>query len=121
MRNAHGDDGLANVLGNQPGACQIRLGQHDGKLFATMTGCNIARTTDIGLKRAGDRAEDLVALPMAVAIVEVLEVIGVDIQQRQSRAGTNIDDLLRVRTRFAQSLVVSVTIPRLREPGAFRF
>jgi CO/xanthine dehydrogenase FAD-binding subunit len=36
-------------------------------------------------------------------------------------AGTTIDDLLRDRSRFAQSLVGSVAIPRPREPGAFRF
>jgi CO/xanthine dehydrogenase FAD-binding subunit len=36
-------------------------------------------------------------------------------------AGTTIDDLLRDRARFAQSLVASVAIPRPREPSAFRF
>jgi CO/xanthine dehydrogenase FAD-binding subunit len=39
----------------------------------------------------------------------------------QGGAGTSIDDLLRDRDRFGQSLVASVSIPRPREPGAFRF
>jgi CO/xanthine dehydrogenase FAD-binding subunit len=39
----------------------------------------------------------------------------------QGGAGTSIDDLLRDRSRFAQSLAVSVSIPRPREAGAFRF
>ena len=39
----------------------------------------------------------------------------------QGGAGTSIDELLRDRARFARSLVVSVSIPRPREPGAFRF
>jgi CO/xanthine dehydrogenase FAD-binding subunit len=39
----------------------------------------------------------------------------------QSGTGTSIDDLLRDRPRFAQSLVVSVSIPRPREAGTFRF
>lgn len=39
----------------------------------------------------------------------------------QGGAGTTIDDLLRDRARFAQSLIVSVSVPRPREPDAFRF
>ncbi len=39
----------------------------------------------------------------------------------QGGTGTSIDDLLRDRSRFAQSLVMSVMVPRPREPHAFRF
>jgi CO/xanthine dehydrogenase FAD-binding subunit len=39
----------------------------------------------------------------------------------QGGSGTTIDDLLRDRARFGQSLVASVSVPRPREAGAFRF
>jgi CO/xanthine dehydrogenase FAD-binding subunit len=39
----------------------------------------------------------------------------------QGGAGTSIDDFLRDRGRFAQSLVVSVSMPRPREASTFRF
>ena len=39
----------------------------------------------------------------------------------QGGTGTGIDELLRDRARFAQSLVVSVSIARPRDQGAFRF
>jgi CO/xanthine dehydrogenase FAD-binding subunit len=57
----------------------------------------------------GDFATALLALGAR------LEVAG------QGGAATSIDDLLRNRTRFAQSLVASVSIPRPRDQGAFRF
>ncbi len=39
----------------------------------------------------------------------------------QSGVAAGIDDFLRDRARFAQSLVVSVSLPKPREPGSFRF
>jgi CO/xanthine dehydrogenase FAD-binding subunit len=50
-----------------------------------------------------------------------LLALGARIEVAGQSGGTSIDDLLGDRTRFAQSLVVSVSIPRTRETGAFRF
>ena len=76
-----GDRG-ANPLARPQGVGQRRAGQDDGELFATVAGGQV-HLADRLAERRGHVSQDLVAGLMAVRIVEFLEMIDVDHDQRE--------------------------------------
>src|SRR5579872_5438590 len=77
--------GLAHTLGSDLGARKLGVGEGDQKLLAAVTAQHVGRPkeAEAGLRHLSDR---LVADLMAVGVVDALEVIDVDHQQRELRA-----------------------------------
>ena len=90
MGNGQFGDALENSIGDDAGSHCIRCGQDHGKLLAAVTGDQIARAKHHFLEHLGNLLQAVVAGLMPVGIVEALEVIDIDHQQRQ---GTQVATL----------------------------
>ena len=61
----------------------VGAGQHHRKLFAAIAGSQVAGALDVVPDDRADVAQTLIAGHMAVKIIEALEVIDIDHQQRE--------------------------------------
>ena len=76
---------LAQPLGETLGAFEVGLGKEDGELLAAVP----RRRTDLADGRAqdvGERLKDVVASLVAVAVVDLLEVVEVGEDEREAPA-----------------------------------
>ena len=86
VRHRRRKDALADRFGNLHGAVAAGVRQQHREFFAAIAGGDVARPADRATNRRTDRRQRLIALGMPVAIVEFLEMIDVDHQQRQRLA-----------------------------------
>ena len=75
-------DRLADLLGDDEGAGGVGLGQHDRELLAAVAGDDVDLAHD-RRQHPAELGERRVAGDVTVRVVEALEVVGVDHEQRQ--------------------------------------
>jgi hypothetical protein len=84
-RDRHAGDAPANPLGDALGLDQVRTRQHHGQLLAAVPG-HMTAVAHGGLDGPRHRAQDLVPALVAVAVVDLLEVVDVDHHEADRRA-----------------------------------
>lgn len=82
MGDRQGHDGDADILGDGAGGVAIHVRQDQRKFLAAIAAGEIERTPGMPADDGGDRPQAFVAALMAVPVVEQLEMIDVDEQQR---------------------------------------
>src|SRR5207253_3927969 len=88
MRNLEGRDAGAQRFCYRGGAWRIGFWKNDYELLAAITGHQISSTIQCLVEGNGDLFQAAVAALMAIGIVESLEKVGVDHDQRERRVGT---------------------------------
>ena len=86
---------LANPLGRGIGLRQFAMRQNHCKLFSAASADDI-RATAQQFQLAAQRLQDLVARNVAVCIVNMLEVVNINEQNRQRIAGVNCRSIVFV-------------------------
>ncbi len=80
MRNGQRCDRAAQTLTDPLGRCHIGIRQQDRECPAAVAGDQIAVARDVAGETCRDGDQALVALGLAMAVVEILEAIDVDHQ-----------------------------------------
>ena len=90
-------DLLAQPVGERPRPLEVRLRQHDGELLAAVAREHLV-ATDARLDDARELLQHEVAGEVAVDVVDLLEVVDVEHDERQvARVAARADDLLLER------------------------
>jgi hypothetical protein len=82
MGDLQGHHGAADLLGDGAGIVAAYLGQDQRKFLAAIAAGEVERALSVAADDARDRAKTLVAGLVAVLVIEQLEMIDVDEQQR---------------------------------------
>ncbi len=90
MGNAKGLDASAHLFGHVVGATAVRHGQDAHEFLAAVAGDEVAGPAQAAGEHAADAAQAVVAGHMAVEVVEGLEVVDIEHDQRQFVPGAGM-------------------------------
>ena len=109
MRNGDRLDGASDSLGNPNAFAEIHVAEHHHQLFAAEAGRYVLRSPQLGRDDGAHALQAGVAGQMPVAVVECLELVDVEHQQR---------DILVMRLRARpERLERIVEVPAIAEAG----